>query len=359
MKEHKSEQSKFDLRGIHNLVPGTLIYNGKKNDDFKIELYIYNSKKYVIKTFDDVESFIVYSEKHLDTDHQTVWMNVTGINHVDQIDKIGDYYKISDFVLEQIVNISKHSSFKNEADYIFNDLQMVYMIEDAVEVENFSIFSNKDIVITFQERGGDVFDDIRNRIIKKEGYIRDKDNDYLYYCLLDVLVDNYLNVLEVIRNEVEEVEINLINEKDISIKEIHQLRKYIMMLKLNCKPIDKVVKHFIKADSLTESKEVEFMAILEQHTNRLIEEVNQLSELVNVLFENYMLNNGNEMNKVMTTLTIFSAVFIPLSFLAGVFGMNFKSMPALDNPFGFYYFMGGCLITALVMAGIFKFKKWY
>jgi len=350
---------KLDLSSISNLVPGTLVYNGKKPDTFKIELYSYNEKKYELKTFKTVEDFIQYYKKHLKSSNQTVWMNVTGINHISEIQKIGDYFDISDFVLEQIVNITKHSSFKSEANYIFNDLQMVYLKDNEIEIENFSIFNNEDIVITFQERDGDVFDAIRDRIKTKQGYIRNKKSAYLYYCLLDVLVDNYLNVLDVIRQEVELAEASIINEEDISIKEIHKLRKYIMMFKLNCTPIDHVVKYFSKNESLLELDDKQFMDILQEHTTLLTDEVMQLKELVNVLFENYMLNNGNEMNKVMTTLTIFSAIFIPLSFLAGVFGMNFKHMPGMDSPFGFYYFIAGCLLTAVFMIGFFKVKKWF
>ena len=170
-------------------------------------------------------------------------------------------------------------------------------------------------------------------------------------------MDNYLNVLDVIRQEVELAEASIINEEDISIKEIHKLRKYIMMFKLNCTPIDHVVKYFTKNESLLELDDKQFMDILQEHTTLLTDEVMQLKELVNVLFENYMLNNGNEMNKVMTTLTIFSAIFIPLSFLAGVFGMNFKYMPGMNSPFGFYYFIAGCLLTVVFMIGFFKVKK--
>jgi len=119
------------------------------------------------------------------------------------------------------------------------------------------------------------------------------------------------------------------------------------------------VKYFSKNESLLELDDKQFMDILQEHTTLLTDEVMQLKELVNVLFENYMLNNGNEMNKVMTTLTIFSAIFIPLSFLAGVFGMNFKHMPGMDSPFGFYYFIAGCLLTAVFMIGFFKVKKWF
>ncbi len=343
---------------IKNFVPGTLIYNGNKRSAFSVDVYSYDNKGYDHKTFDTFDAYKIYMSKTSHT-NRTIWLNITGINHIDEIEKVGEYYDISDLVLEQILNINKHSSFKSDSEYVFNDLQMVYMKDDQIEIENFSIYHKEQTIITFQERAGDVFDSIRNRIVNKHGYIRDKKSAYLYYILLDVLVDNYLNVLDTIKEEIEHVEIEVINEESINIKKIHKLRKYIMLLKLNCTPITNVVKYFTQTESLLDESDREFMDSLYQHTQLLSDEVVLQKEMVNALYENFMLNNGNEMNKVMTTLTIFSAVFIPLSFLAGIFGMNFKYMPALSSPNGFYFFIVGCVVTAVSMVGFFKLKKWF
>ncbi len=349
----------LSLAKLKNLVPGTLIYNGNRTEFFEIELYAYNSKVLHKETFSSVEDFMACESNLGDSKDLTYWLNVTGINHVDEIRKLGYHYNMNDLLLEQILTITKHNSFKIEEGFIFNDLQMVKMNLNSIEVENTSIFYAENSVITFQERAGDIFGPLRHRIENKEGYVRNENTSYLYYCMMDALVDQYLQVLEFIKLDVQDAEEAIIVEEAINLKWVHQLKKHMMMMKMNATSIDKVIEVFHKDNKHLQLTDVSFIDNLYEHSKLLVNDVALQREIVDALFENYMLYNSNEMNKVMTTLTIFSAIFIPLSFLAGIFGMNFVDMPLLTNPYGFYYFMGGCAMTTLLMIGFFKLRKWF
>ncbi|MDA3845289.1 MAG: magnesium and cobalt transport protein CorA, partial [Vallitaleaceae bacterium] len=217
-----------------------------------------------------------------------------------------------------------------------------------------------DYIITFQEKKGDVFHSIRERIQLNQGKVRSLSNDYLYYILLDALVDNYLDVLELMKRNINMLEENIINEDQLDIKDIHNLRKTLLFLRITTTPFEK----FIGAQR--EKKDPTFLSIdpiyienLYDHVKESANEVVLQKEMVDALFENYMFNNSNDMNKIMTTLTIFSAIFIPLTLLAGIFGMNFQHMPGLSNPNGFYVFLitGGVLMISMI--GFFKAKKWF
>lgn len=349
----------LSLAKLKNLVPGTLIYNGNRTEFFEIELYAYNSQVLLKEKFISVDDFRTFVNGLDDLEDLNFWLNVTGINHVEEIRRLGHLYNMADLLLEQILTITKHNSFRIEEGFIFNDLQMVKMNQDSIEVENTSIFYAENSVITFQERAGDIFGPLRHRIENKEGYVRDELASYLYYCMMDVLVDQYLQVLEFIKLDVEKAEEAIIVEEAINLRWVHQLKKHMMMMKMNATSIEKVVEVFHKDNKYLQLNDASFVDNLYEHTKLLVNDVALQREIVNALFENYMLYNSNEMNKVMTTLTIFSAIFIPLSFLAGVFGMNFVDMPLLTNPNGFYYFLVGCGVTSLAMVGFFKLRKWF
>lgn len=349
----------FNFEVLKNLVPGTLFYNGNKNVKFEIEIFSYSNQTYSHKFFKDFESFSNDPLASYQNNENILWLNITGLNHVDKIRAIGKHFDISELVLEQILTITKHSNYKVNPTYVFNDLQMANLEGEKVKLENISIFFKDNLLLTFQEEKGDVFDSIRDRIINKTGYIRSENSGYLYYSLLDAIVDHYLAVIDYIKYKSELVEENSLTGNDMSLKDLHQLRKYIMILKFNCVPIEKVVELYYKNHDFLKIKNSHFIDNLYEHTKLLNNEVSLQREIISNIHDNYMLYNGNEMNKIMTTLAIFSAVFIPLSFVAGVFGMNFINMPGLSNPNGFYYFLLGCFLSTIVMVGFFKHKKWF
>ncbi len=145
-------------------------------------------------------------------------------------------------ILEQILNVSKYSSFGNTDEYIFNDIQMIYLKNDVFTSENVSIYYHNNIILTFQERQGDVFESIRDRIVNDNGHLRRKSSEYTYFCLLDAVIDHYIYVLENIKTKIEKMEIEIIDAKNMEYQELHPLRKQIMTISLNARMIGKIIE---------------------------------------------------------------------------------------------------------------------
>jgi len=353
--------SNFDVVSrVKNLVPGVLVYKGSKKEEFSIEVIAYNHENLIREEFKTIQDFTVFYDGLKKDQDEKIWINVTGLFAIEAVDAFGEYFNIPKLLLEQVVNITKHSMFKASKDYIFNDLQMIYLSDGSIEVENISIFKTEAYIITFQEKKGDVFNNVRDRITEYQGKIRVNSDGYLYYSLLDALVDNYLDVMEQLKFNINTLEEDIINEEQLDIKDIHNLRKILLFLRLTTMPFEKFLgAERVKKDSIFLDIDPIYIDNLYDHVKESANEVLLQKEMVDALFENYMFNNSNEMNKVMTTLTIFSAILIPLTLLAGIFGMNFKYMPGLDNPNAFNIFMVFGVVLIVSMVGFFKYKKWF
>lgn len=341
-----------------NMIPGTLVYKGIKKETLSIERMAFNEHIYeyeIHKTCD--EAFV--SKTKSSGEDVVQWVNVTGISNVAEISKIGDTLDIGPMLLEQVLDVSKHSLYKITDKYIFSDLQMIYLKEGVITNETLSIYLCENLLVTFQERQGDVFETIRDRVKNDEGYIRDEDSVYTYFCILDALVDHYISVLELMKKDIEKMELKLMENETLDNKELHLLRKEILIIRLSAIPIDKLVQEILVMEHMGFQKHKKYFESLSHHIKFTLNEVALLKESLDSLYENYMVTNANDMNRVMTILTIFSAIFIPLSFAAGVFGMNFETIPGLNNPLAFLYFIIGCGMTALLMLLFFKRNKWF
>jgi len=345
------------IENVVNLVPGTLIYKGKRKDAFEIELIAYNDEGYFQESYSSC-STLMEEEAVIRRKGMNCWINITGINHVEEIHAIGKAFGIHALVLEHVLTTSRHSIVKMRDDFVFNTLQMIYMKNRIYYHETMSMFLTDNVLLTFQERKGDMFDPIRDRIQDNKGNIRDGQTEYLYFCLLDALIDNYLYVCEDMKEHIDQMEEKLIDYQKLNNHELHRLRKQILMIRLSVTPLEKMIQEIIDKDISKWKRYRSFFESLASHCRMVKNELLLEKEIVDGLYENYMMTNANDMNQIMTVLTIFSAIFIPLSFLAGVYGMNFRFMPGLDQVNGFYYFIGGCVATALGMLLFFKWKKW-
>lgn len=356
-KPNRIELQKSVFPKIASRVPGTLIYKGDKVEPFKIEMYSFNENEFEKKIFSRLSDFLdspILKEKK----ENIKWVNVTGISHTEEIKKFEKLFGIPNYILEQVIEISKHSAFKITEDFLYSDLQMIYYTEESMVNENIGLLLKDELIFTFQEKEGDVFQPIRERIEKKLGVIREKDLGYSYFCLLDALVDNYINSLNWIERKIEIMEEQVVELEPIEINAIHEVRKQLMIMKFSVNPMDKLIQT-CNVNNILGEKNVSFLESLNNHIKEVQNMLVIQKEMIDSVYENYMLNNSNDMNKIMTTLTVFSAVFIPLSFLAGVFGMNFEYIPGLDATNGFFYFIGGCSITTVFMFVFFKLKDWF
>jgi len=352
-----------------NLPPGSVVYTGNYNNTTtKIEVFSYDKESV---------SFDVYTDANFEAKFKTImnkeriiWINVIGLNVVETIIKIGERFDLTSLVLEDIVHVSQRSKIEFTENYLFSLFKMIYRADpkddknshDSGDVlhEHLSIMLLDNMVLTFQENDGDVFDNVRRRINNGTGKIRTQKSDYLYYSLLDALVDNQLEILASIGDEIEEHEQMIIEESSVSLDRLFKLRKQLLLIRASVIPFKDIMVDLQSEKSDWISKEVKvYLLDVSDHVNHVNDLVGLYREMVNNIYEINMLNTGNKLNHIMAVLTIFSAIFIPMNFLTGFFGMNFSHFPGMHNLYAIPIFSIVCLIIVTSMILFFKKKKWF
>ncbi len=335
-----------------NHPPGTLIYTGDyTSQETKMELYIFDESDYTIK--------LITSINEVPSSSQKKWLNIIGFNNIDMIREIGTHYSISDLVLEDILNTDHRSKLEYVDDKLFAVLKMVYLKHDQIVHEQLSILVLDNLIITFQEIEGDVFDVLRGRIVNGKGNVRKLNIDYLFYSMLDAIVDHYYSALEFVEALIDHVEEMVMNEGDNAMDRIYSTKKELIYLRSSILPIKDLVRNLISEDfGLVNDSTKAYFSDLNDHLVEISDALMLDRELVSSLTETHISNISNNMNKVMTVLTIFSAIFIPLSFLTGFFGMNFSTFPGIDFAYGVHFFIAGCVVLAVSMIAFFKFRGW-
>lgn len=328
-------------------------YTGSyKNAKTSLELIAYEksqSERALIDSLDEIKDF-----------KRNVWLNITGLNDIPLIEKIGRKYSINSLVLEDIVHVDNYPKIEVYDTYVFAIFKMVYLKDDQIYYEHVSIILSKDMLISFQETEGDVFDPVRLQIEKQHDIISTKGLDYLLYALIDVIIENYFMVLEKIGTSISLLEDKILDEQASLTGDIYNIRREILKLKTSFFPIKEILnlkKH--RQSSLIDESTYIYFEDLRGQIEQVVEAIGIHKETINGLYEMHVANISNKMNQIMTTLTIFSAIFIPLSFLAGVFGMNFRVMPGLNNPWGFFIFMICSGLISASMVYFFKRNKWF
>lgn len=339
--------------------PGTVLYTGEgRGGKTEISFYQY-SMDFVIQ------------ESTLDTDEvlervkeNTVnWINVNGLEDTEVILKIGDRFSIHPLALEDIVNIHQRPKFEDFEDHLFFCLKMFSLNESGkIEWEHVSFILGKNYLLSFQERQGDLFDPVRERITATKGRLRQRSNDYLFYCLVDVIVDNYYHVIDYLNDTIYNLEDDIINEgkRDV-VEQIQQLKKQVSTFRKMVVPLREGLVKMIREDeeNLISSGTLTYFNDVIDHSNYIIESAATAREVLNSCMELHMANLSQGMNNVMKTLTIISTVFIPLTFIAGVYGMNFDNMPELHFENGYYMSLVLMAVVGLLMFIFMKRKHWF
>lgn len=352
-----------------NLPPESVVYTGDfNNDNTIIEVFSYNQEAIKFETYGDAdfESEIMML---MDTQN-TIWINIIGLNVVDTIIKIGEIFGLSPLVLEDIVHVSQRSKIEFTDSYLFSLFKMIYRADpkvdqpdkDTAEVlhEHLSIILLENIVITLQENKGDVFDDVRRRLNEKIGKIRNQGADYLYYVLLDALVDNQLEILASIGDEIDEHEQSTVEASKGSMDRLFKLRKQLLLIRASVIPFKDIMVELQSEKSEWISSEVKvYLSDVSDHVNHVNDLVGLYREMVNNIYEINMLNTGNRLNHIMAVLTVFTALFIPLNFMTGFFGMNFTHFPGMKEPNAIPVFLIASLVIVVSMTVFFKLKKWF
>ena len=346
------------------LVPGSLVYVGEeKLGKPHISIIDYNQKEFQEKEVIKVEDCFPFKESPTVT-----WINVDGLHDTDIISRIGEHFEVHHLILEDIVNTSQRPKFEESDKYIFIVLSMLYFDEkeDEVKAEQLSVILGSNCVISFQEREGDVFNSIRERIRNDKGRIRKSGADYLAYTLLDAIVDNYFVILEKLGDKIEGMEEELVaNPTPEKLQTIQNLKRDMVFLRRSVWPLREIISGLQRIESkLIQRSTAVYMRDLYDHTIQVIDTIESLRDMVSGMLDIYMSSISNKMNEVMKVLTIIATIFIPITFIAGIYGMNFDTsiskfnMPELRWPFGYIFAWGVMIMIALGMLIYFKKKKW-
>jgi len=232
--------------------------------------------------------------------------------------------------------------------------------DEIIEYEQLSFILKGNILVTFQEKTGDVFDGVRNRIREGKGNVRKRGADYLLYALLDLVVDHYFIVLDNFGEKLEDLETELLNNPDKTIlSKLHRLRRETLLLRRTVYPLREMIGRFEKLEEPLISNSIKiFIRDLYDHTVKVIENIEVLRDMTSGLLDLYMNTTSNKMNEIMKVLTIMTSIFIPLTFIAGVYGMNFTNMPELQHKYGYFMILGVMIVVVLGMLYYLKRKKW-
>lgn len=338
------------------LPPGSLVYVGdKKTENPDISILDYNSKDSKEIKCKKIEECFSYKNKTSIT-----WINIDGLNE-EIIPKIGEKFEIHPLVLEDILNTYQRPKIENYGKYIFIVLKMLILDENNnVSIQQISFILSKNMVISFQEKKGDVFDSIRERIRNNKGRIRKRGSDYLVYSLLDSIVDNYFSILEKVSEKIEIIEDKLIeNPEPETLQEIHRLKREMIFVRKSIWPLREVINSLYREESkIIKNTTHVFLRDLYDHTIQVIDTVESFRDMISGMLDIYMSSVSNKMNEVMKVLTIFAAIFIPLTFIAGVYGMNFHYMPELGYQIGYPLVLILMLLVGITLLIYFKRKKW-
>lgn len=336
--------------------PGTVFYTGKQRAErVKITLIEYNEEDYFEKDYYDL------SECLSDFKPNTVkWINIDGIHKTELIEEIGKKYAIHPLTLEDIAHVDQRPKFEDYDNYVLCIMKMLSYTDEVI-AEQLSIVLLENTVISFQELPEiDAFDIIRNRLRTSKGRIRKAGADYLTYALIDAVVDYYFHCIEKIGDKIEVIEEEIISRNNKkSLLELYHLKREMIFLRKQVWPMRDMINNLIRSETvlIKDSTDI-YLRDLNDHVSRIIDTVETYRDLLSGIMDIYLSTNSNKMNEVMKVLTIMSSIFIPVTFIVGVYGMNFDNMPELKTQNGYFLTWAVMLAIMLGMAYYFKRKKW-
>ena len=299
---------------------------------------------------------------------QLVWANIIGLDSPWLISAACAEVGLPPLLMEDVVHVGQRSKLEKFEGLMFATVIMVshdrslWQAQGTMDIEHehISIVLTRSAVITFQERPGDVFAGVRHRLEQENGSMRSSGSDYLFYSLLDALVDQQLEIIHMVGAEVDGCEKEFVEDGKISLSRLYHIRKELLLMRSSSFPLRDIVMSLLSPDADLIGGEVKTsLRDVYDHVAQVADLVNLNRELVNNLYEMHMLDTNNNMNRVMTTLTVFSAIFIPLNFLAGFFGMNFHVFPGLSSPLGIPVVIAVCAALAAGMVYLFRSRGWF
>lgn len=343
------------------LPPGTLVHIGeRKTDKVSFTLFQYyeaECRERRPKDIDDVLAALSQSESETVT-----WLDVGGIHDVTVIERLGAFFHLHPLLLEDVVNTEQRPKAEEYEQHGYVVLKMLYCGADRsmIHTEQISLVYSPRFVVSFQENGGDVFAPIRERLRDGRGQVRKCGADYLMYTLVDAIVDSYFSVLEVLGEKSEAVENGLLNDPaNQTIKDMYSLKRDLLFVRRAVWPLREVIRNLERGDARFIADDTRpYLRDVYDHTIQVIDTVETLRDMVAGMLDIYLSSMSNRMTSVMKVLTVITTIFMPLTFIAGVYGMNFEHMPEIKWRWGYPLVLTGMAMVGLFMALYFRRKKW-
>ncbi len=340
------------------LPPGTLVYTGERAPEpARITVVDYDEQNYQEREFSNFDECPLVQEKQ-----GVTWINVSGISQVHHLERLGECFKLHPLVLEDILNIDQRPKIEDYDDYLFIVLKAIGLDAKTQEItaSQISIILGRNYVLSFHEGAPNLFSSIRERVVAAKGRIRKAGPDYLAYTLIDLTVDNYFVVLEEIAESIESLEEEVVSQPTPStLQDVHRFKNDMIILRRSLWPLREVIARLERRESdlIEDSTSIYFKDVYD-HTIIAIDSVETYRDILSGLLDVYLSSVSNRLNQIMKVLTIIATIFMPLTFITGIFGMNFEHMGILKWPYGFFITLGVMGFIGVCMLIYFVRKNW-
>ncbi len=340
------------------LPPGTLIHIGEKSDrEIRTTVIDYTPDSFEEKEITALKECFYFMDASAIT-----WINVEGLHEIELVQQLGDCQGIHPLVLEDILNTEQRPKAEDFGDYLFIVLKMLRPREGVgIATEQVSLILGENFVISFQEGfAGDAFNPIRERIRGGKGRIRTMGADFLAYSLIDAVVDDYFVALEKIGEEIEELEVEVVTSPTRETqRKIHRLKRSMIFLRKSVWPLREVIGSLERRDSrLVREGTIVYFRDVYDHAVQVIDTVDTYRDMLSGMLDIYLTSLSNRTNEVMKVLTIIATIFMPLTFIVGLYGMNFKYMPELEWHWGYPAVLLLMFLISIAMVIFFRRKRW-
>ena len=351
MKKYRKKNKKVGLP------PGSIVYTGNQSiKNLHVEIFDFNEKNLTEFDSESVEDVLKFENSG-----NISWININGLNNTQEIEKLGTYFKLHPLLLEDIVNVSQRSKLDEYENYIFLVCKMPHYKGNELFIEHISFVLGERFLLSFQEIDGDVFEPMRDRIRNSKGIVRKRGSDYLLFALLDLLVDNYSIIVDEISFKAESLEDLLLSASNDEVEvqnKIQDLKREILRIRKAVYPLKEITGKLPHLEGHISEKSYRYMISLNDHVTQILENIDLNREMIWGLMDLHMTTLSNKMNQVMKVLTVIATIFIPLTFIAGIYGMNFEFMPELKIKYAYPILMVLMFAVFVVMIFFFRKKKW-
>lgn len=339
------------------LPPGSLVYVGDKTEKkFKATVVVYNQDTYTEEHLASLDACPI-----LPGPHRITWLDINGLHEIANLEKLGECFSLHPLVVEDILNTNQRPKVEDYGNYLYLVLKIISYQEEAQEIgsDQLSLIVGPNFVISLHENDEAMFNTIRERL-KAKGKIRRSGADYLAYSLMDLVVDQYFVVLEDLGEAIEDLEGELVSRPDPqTVHRIHRLKRVMIILRRSVWPLREVLSQLERGESpLIQEGTSLYLKDVYDHVIQVIDAIETFRDMLSGMLDVYLSSVSNRLNEVMKVLTIIATIFIPLTFIAGVYGMNFEFMPELKWRWGYFVVMAFMAVISLAMLLFFRKKKW-